>query len=126
MHMILVPLIDLKFLNELAAGRRRNFKSAALVLPAERDFIQALGAEFFRRARDRTAAERAVEADRRSVIGERPDDEAFQPALRKVAPRRREQAAAKAEPLKFRTEVKLVDLAVVEQAAGACGPANSK
>jgi len=28
--MILVPLFDLKFLTELAAGRYRNFKSAAL------------------------------------------------------------------------------------------------
>src|SRR5207249_10955986 len=54
---------------------------------------------------------------RRLVVGERPDDEALQPALRKVAPRRREQAAAKPQPLKFRAEVKLVDFAVVKKTA---------
>src|SRR4051812_10565625 len=66
----------------------------SLVLPAERDFIQALGAELFRRARDRAAAESAIEADRRFIVGERPDDETFQTALRQITPRRGEQAAA--------------------------------
>src|SRR6185436_15100269 len=93
-----------------------------LVLPAERDLIEALRPEALGRARDRAAAERLVESDRRLVVGQRPAHQALQPALRQVAPRRGEQAAAEAEPLEFRTEIKLVDLAVIEQAARAVAP----
>src|SRR5204862_389744 len=86
---------------------------------AERDLIEALLPEAFGRTRHRPAAERLVETHRRVVVGERPHHEALQSALREVAPRRGEQPAAEAEPLKFRAEIKLVDLAVVEQAARA-------
>src|SRR5437870_5683363 len=61
-------------------ARRRARKRSNSVLPAEGDLIETLRPELFRRARDRAAAERAVEADRRLVVGQRPDDEAFQPA----------------------------------------------
>ena len=55
--MILVPLIDLKFLNEAAAGGCRNFKSAALVPFADRGlrddaFGMRTAAELIKRERD--------------------------------------------------------------------------
>ena len=65
------------------------------------------------------AAQRAVEFHRRLVVRQRPHHQALQPALREVAPRRGEQAAAEAEPLILRPQIELVDLAVVEQAARA-------
>src|SRR4029077_778386 len=68
------------------------------------------------------AAERLVERNRRLVVAERPDHQALQSALREVAPRRREQPPAEAEPLELRAEIELVDLAVVEQAARAIAP----
>jgi len=92
------------------------------VLPAERHLIEALGAEALRGARDRAAAERLVEADRRLIVGQRPDHQAFEPALRKIAPRRRKQPSPEAKPLEFRAEIKLVDLAIVEQTARAIAP----
>ena len=62
---------------------------SALILPAERDLIEALGAEALRRARDRSAAERPVELDRRIVVGQRPDHQALQvrSARDRAAPR---------------------------------------
>ena len=78
--------------------------------------------EALRRPRDRAAAERLVERDRRLVVAERPDHEALQSALRQIATRGREQPAAEAEALEFRAEIKLVDLAVIEQAARAIAP----
>ena len=59
------------------------------------------------------------ELDRGLVVRQRPDHEALQAALREVAARRREQLAAEAQPLEFRPQVKLVDLAVVVEAARA-------
>src|SRR5947207_2825855 len=67
----------------------------------------------------RCAAARAVEADRRLVVGQRPDHQAVQSALHEVATRGGEQLAAEAETLEFRPQIKLVDLAVVVQAARA-------
>ena len=58
-----------------------------------------------------------VELDRRIVVRQRPDHQALQPALREIAARRGEQAAAEAEPLILRAQIELVDLAVIEQAA---------
>src|SRR5438477_12093536 len=107
-------------------GRLDCFASLAMtlasVLPAERDLIEALLPEAFRGARDRAAAERLVERNRRLVIAERPDHQTFQSALREVAARRGEQPPAEAEALELRAEIELVDLAVVEQAAGAVAP----
>src|ERR1043165_7081111 len=100
-------------------SRRCEPPRADSVLPPERDLIETLGPEAFRRARHRAAAERLVETDRRVVVGERPDHQALQSALRQIAPRRREQPPAETQPLKFRAEIELVDLAVVEQAARA-------
>src|SRR5215472_16761488 len=90
--------------------------------PGEGDFVEGAGAEAFGGAGHRLATERAVEADRRLVVRERPDHQALQAALHQVAPRRGEQLAAEAEALEFRPQVKLVDLAVVIQAARAIAP----
>src|SRR5258708_3212275 len=95
---------------------------SSLVLPAERHLIEALGPEALRGARDRAAAERLVERHRRIVVGQRPDHQGLQPALREIAPRRREQAPSESQSLEFGAEVELVDLAVVEQAARAVAP----
>ena len=76
-------------------------------------------AESLGRAGDRTAAKRAIELDRRIVVGKRPHDQAAQPALSQIATRRGEQAPAEPEPLKFRAQVKFVDFAVVGEAASA-------
>src|SRR5882762_1298883 len=85
--------------------------------PGEGDLVERLGPEFLRRARDHTAAERAVELRRGIVVGERPDHHALQAALQQVAPCGGEQPAAEAETLKFRPQIKLVDLAFEVQAA---------
>ena len=63
----------------------RRLTDTASALPGVGDLIERLGAEPLRRARDRAAAERAVEFDRRLVVGQRPDHEALQPALREIA-----------------------------------------
>src|SRR5215472_12817946 len=89
------------------------------IAPAERDLVEHSRAEFFRGPRHRLAAQRAIELDRVFVFRQRPHDQRFQRALRQVAPRRREQAAAKAQALVFRPQVKLVDFAVVIEAARA-------
>ena len=98
------------------AASRLECRSA---IPAERDLIEHAGAEFFGTARHRLAAERAVEFDRVFVFRQRPDDQRFQRALRQVAPRRGEQAAAEAEALEFRPQIELVDFAVIIEAARA-------
>ena len=102
---------------------RRGFEFAgevaAVSLPGVGDLIERLGAELLRRARDRAAAERAIEFHRRLVVGQRPDHEALQAALHQILARGGEQSAAEAEPLEFRTQIKLVDFAVIEQAARA-------
>src|SRR5215813_1489687 len=95
---------------------RRRTRSAG---PGEGDFVEGAGAEAFGGTSHRLATERPVEADRRLVVRERPNHQALQSALHQVAPRRGEQLAAEAEALEFRPQVKLVDLAVVIQAAGA-------
>src|SRR5271155_4292670 len=95
---------------------------AASAIPAERHLIEHASAEFFRTARHRLAAERAVELDRGLVLRKRPDDERFQRALRQIAARGGEQAPAEAEPLEFRPQVKLVKLAVIIQAARPVAP----
>src|SRR5260370_17471223 len=53
------------------------------------------------------------------VVGERPDDHAFQAALQQVASCGGEQPAAEAEALKLGAQIKLVDLAFEMQAARA-------
>ena len=82
-------------------------------IPAVRDLIEHARAEFLGRARYRLAAERAIELHGAVVFRKRPDDQRFHRALRQIAARGGEQAAAEAEPLEFRPQIKLVDLAVV-------------
>src|SRR5262245_27684526 len=90
--------------------------------PGEGDLVEGAGAEPFGGPGHRLAAERAIEADGRLVVRQRPDHQALQPALHQVAPRRGEQLAAEAETLEFRPQVELVDLAVVVQDARAIAP----
>ena len=80
---------------------------------------RARGCRISPTARHRLAAERAVEFDRVLVFRQRPHDQRFQRALRQIAPRGGEQPAAEAEPLEFRPQIKLVDLAVIVEAARA-------
>src|SRR6185312_10476149 len=98
---------------------RTKYLPRAGSVPAERDLIEDLVAELFRRARHGLAAERAIELDGGLVVRQRPYHQAFLLALHEVAPRRHEQPAAEAEALKLGAQVKLVDLALILQAAGA-------
>src|SRR5450830_1250810 len=91
-------------------------------LPGVGDLVEHLGAEALGRAGDRAAAERAIEFHRPLVVGERPYNQALQAALDQILARGGKQAAAEAEALVFRTQVQLVDLAVIEQAARAVAP----
>src|SRR5689334_6343278 len=102
---------------------RRDPASAARMarktssIPGVGDLVEHLLAELFRRAGDRAAAEGPIELDRRLVVGQRPHDQALHPALHEIAPRRREQAPAEAEPLELGAQVELIDFAIVMQAA---------
>src|SRR5262245_38799185 len=87
------------------------------VLPGVGDLVQGLAAESLGGARDRAATQIAVEIDRGFVVGERPDHQAVHAALGEIAPCRLKQLAAKAETLKFGTQIELINLAVVIQAA---------
>ena len=94
-------------------------RKTSSAVPAEGDLVEHARAEFFRRAGDGLAAERAIELDRGVVFRQRPDDQAFNPLCarsRRAAVNRR---AAEAEPLKFGPQIELVDFAVVVQAARA-------
>src|SRR5664280_320698 len=91
-------------------------------LPGVGDLVERLGAKALRGAGDRAAAERAIEFHRRLVIGQRPHHQALQAALHEVLARGGEQAAAEAQPLELRTQIKLVDFAVIEQAARPIAP----
>src|SRR5580700_9711787 len=98
--------------------RRRRYEqsvpgSCRSRVPSVGDLVERLFAEFLARPGDRAAAEGTVEFYRRFVVRQRPHDEAANPALGEVAPRRREQPATEAEALEFRPQVKLVDLAVI-------------
>src|SRR5262245_8740937 len=97
----------------------RELGRGASALPGERDLVEHAVAEPLGRPGDRLATQGTVEFHRRLVVRQGPDHQAFHAALGEVAPRRGEQPAAEAEALEFRTQVKLVDLAVIEQAAGA-------
>src|ERR1700749_104162 len=115
--------------NRIAQGwNRRRFDRpswpgviavGSLVGPGEGDLVERLGAELFRRARHHAAAEGAVELRRRIVVGQRPDHHALEDALQQVAAGRGKGAAAEAEALEFRAQIKLVDLALEMKAAGA-------
>src|SRR5215831_8351051 len=91
-------------------------------LPGERHLVERLLAEALGGACHRTAAQRAIELDCGIVVGQRPDHQAAQPALGEVAPRRGEQPAAEPEALEFRSQIELVDFAVVGEAARAVTP----
>ena len=65
----------------------KNRQESSSALPGEGDLIEHLGAEPLRGARDRAAAERAIEFDRRFVVGQRPHHHALQSALRHVLAR---------------------------------------
>jgi hypothetical protein len=84
--------------------------------------VERLFAEFLAGPGDRTAAERSVEFDRRLVVRQDSHHEAANLALSEVTPDRREQPAPEAEALELRPQVKLVDLAVIGQAARAVAP----
>src|SRR4051794_33470008 len=90
--------------------------------PGEGHLVEGAGAELFRRASYRAAPQRAVELNRRLVVRQSPDDQAFQTALGEVAARGGKKTAAEAKPLKLRPQVDFVDLALVEQAARAIAP----
>src|ERR1700748_1509340 len=94
------------------AGRRS-------IAPGVGHLVEHPGAEAFRGAGDRLAAERAVELERRGVVGQGPHYHALQAALAEVAAHRGEQLVAEAQALEFGAQIELVDLAVVIEAAGA-------
>jgi hypothetical protein len=56
-------------------------------IPAERDFVEHVGAEFLRRGGDGRAQQLAVEFDRCVVLRQRPHDQRFQSALGEIAAR---------------------------------------
>src|SRR5262245_10668528 len=85
--------------------------------PSERHLVERLGPKTLRGARHRLAAKPAVEAHRGFVVRQRPDHEAMQAALAEIAPRGRKQLAAEAKPLEFGPQIKLVDLAIIIEAA---------
>src|SRR4249920_1561342 len=87
--------------------------------PGKRDLVEDACSEPFGRAGHRLAGEGAIKADGRLVVGERPDHETLQPALRQVTSCRGEELAAEAEALKLGAQIQLVDLTVIIQAAGA-------
>src|SRR5262245_9279133 len=78
------------------------------VLPGVGDLVQGLAAEPLGGARDRAAAEIAVEIDRGFIVGQCPDHQAVHAALSEIAPRRLKQLAAKAETLKFGPQIELI------------------
>src|SRR5882724_1706663 len=100
-------------------GVARARRSANSISPGEGDLVERLGPEFLRRARDHAATEGAVKLRRGIIVGERPDHHALQAALQQVASCGSKQPAAEAETLKFRPQIKLVDLAFEVQAARA-------
>src|SRR5713226_6858406 len=104
-----------------ALHRVRDTRSWSAI-PGECDLIEHAGSEPLGGARHRLARERAVKADCRLVVRERPDHQALQPALHQVTPCRGKELAAEAEALEFRPQIKLVDLPVVVQAARAVAP----
>ena len=75
---------------------RRSLKQEQdnITLPGEGDLIQHLGAKPFRRARDRLAAQRAIERNGRLVVRQRPHHQAVQAALSEIAAHRLEQQRA--------------------------------
>src|SRR5262249_27304940 len=99
------------------ASRAMTRRSSGV--PGEGDLVEGLLAESLRGAGDRAPAERAVKLDGGIVVGERPNHETAQAALGKIAPRRGEQPPSEPQPLKFRPQIQLVDLAVIGQAARA-------
>src|ERR1700687_2410336 len=100
-------MMDFRVKTRNDGGRKRP----PSVGPGAGALVERLGSEFLGTARDHAAAEGTVKLRRRIVVGERPDHHALQPALQQVAPCRGEQPAAEAETLKFRPQIKLVDLA---------------
>src|SRR5262249_56576858 len=96
--------------------RLRGLSCSGLVakesaLPGVGDFVQNLAAKALGGARDCAAAQVAIEADGVFVVGQRPDHQAAHSALGQITARRLKQLAAKAETLKFGSEIKLINLA---------------
>src|SRR6478672_11920216 len=104
---------------DLWAKARLVGQSQTLAGPGEGNLVERFGPELLRGARHHAAAKRAIELGRQIIVGKRPDYHALQAALRQIASRGIEQAAAEAEALEFRAQIKLVDLAFEVQAAGA-------
>src|SRR5215813_7645051 len=98
---------------------RDSNREGRSALPGVGDFVQDLAAKPLGGACDCATAQVAIETDGVFIVGQRPDHEAAHPALAQIASRRLKQLAAKAETLKFGPEIKLINLAVVIQAAGA-------
>src|SRR5262249_4409486 len=90
--------------------------------PGEGHLVEGTAAELFRRASYRAAPQRAVELNRRLVVRQSPDDQAFQTALGEVAASRGKKTAAEAKPLQLRPQLVFVTLAVLEQAARPIAP----
>src|SRR5580700_10658190 len=109
-----------------SAPRRLTYLLTYLALisavPAEGDLVEHAGAELLRRAGHRLAAERAIKLDGGLVFRQRPHDQRFQSALRQVAPCGGKEPPAKAQPLEFRPQIELVDLAVIIEAARPIAP----
>src|SRR5262249_52397971 len=87
-------------------------------IPGERDLVENARAEALRGTCHRFATERAIKAYRRFVVRERPDNQALQAALHEIAACSAKQLAPETEPLEFRPQVELVQLAIVVEAAG--------
>src|SRR5262249_53980109 len=72
--------------------------ASGLSAPGEGDLVERPDAELLGGASHRAAPQRAVELDRRLVVRQCPHDQALEPALREVAARGGEQAAAEPQP----------------------------
>src|SRR6187549_2154453 len=70
-----------------SAGKTIRRNEAASALPGEGDLIEHLAAEALRGARNRAAAERAIEFDRGLIVRQRPHHHALQSALRHILAR---------------------------------------
>src|SRR5262249_23273187 len=106
-------------MSEMMTCPPSGHKGQPSALPSVGNLIERLGPKTLRGTRHRATAQRTIQFHRRLVVRQRPDDESLEPALDQVLARRGEQAAAETEPLELGTQIKLVDLAVIKQAARA-------
>src|SRR5262249_49119403 len=105
------------FVKSLTRVQRAGRAPRRSIGPGEGDLVERFRPDLLGGARDHAPAEGAIEFGGRLVVGERPNHHALQPALSEVALGGGEQAAAKTEPLEFRPQIELVNLALEMQAA---------